>query len=102
MQHLANSPHDVNSGDVDCLVLHALRAGEYTYSDKQLEWVLDIARSVEADPQRVALLLALARRGGPDLAVPDIFAHVDEVIGEAKAIYDECVASALRVVGGMQ
>jgi hypothetical protein len=103
LQHI-EFPQDVNTPDVDDVndvVKHALCAGGYAYSDKQLAWILNTAKALAADdPQKVAFLLAFARRGGADLT--SFKADEVELASEAKAIFDECTAAAFRMLGGLQ
>lgn len=69
-------------------------------SDKQARWIVGAALATRADIPGIALLLAIARRAGPDLSP---FAATDsDLAAEATQILDEADADFLRMTGGLQ
>jgi hypothetical protein len=97
-------PQDVNTEpftEMEAFFVYGLtNCEEEPFSLKQAYWVVGAARKCEWDAQGLAYVLALARRGGPDLQPFD--ASDDELEAEAHQIFDEGRATFLRKMGRLQ
>lgn len=69
-------------------------------SDKQARWIVGAALATRADIPGIALLLAIARRAGPELS--PFAASDEELAAEATHLLDTASAAFLRQIGGLQ
>ena len=97
-------PQDVNTEpftEMEAFFVYGLTTCEEDpFSLKQAYWVVGAARKCEWDAQGLAYVLALARRGGPDLQ--PFKASDEELEAEAHQIFDEGRATFLRKMGRLQ
>lgn len=101
---LMEFPQDVNSephNEMEALLFEALTTvGDEPFSEKQAHWLIAVFRGCEWNPQAVAYAIAVVTRGGPDLAPFE--ASDEDLIADAKEVFDGAVAALLRANGGLQ